>query len=84
MWKRVGEISNTSGDAEDRMSKGKGKRRKKGFGFYSQEYRVRPGNCTVGRLMSDSRFSEAVLSFLESTQVGSVKKGVIIRGEEAG
>ena len=33
--------------------------------------------------MSDPRFTDAVLSFLEDTQVGLVKKGVIIRGEEA-
>ena len=37
----------------------------------------------VGKLMSDSRFIEAVLIFLESTQVGLVKKGVIVRGGQA-
>ena len=84
LWKRVGEISNTSTDAEVKSLGKRGKKRKKGFGFCSHEYRIRPGNCTVGRLMSDSRFTEAVLIFLESTQVGLVKKGVIVRGEEAG
>ena len=84
LWKRVGEISNVSRNDEKGSLIRKGKRRKKGFGFYSQEFGVRPGNCTVGKLMNDSRFSEAVLIFLESTQVGLVKKGVIIRGEEAG
>ena len=84
LWKRVGEISNASRDAEDKTLRKGRKKRKKGFGFFSQMYRVRPGNCTVGKLMSDSRFIEAVLVFLESTQVGLVKKGVIFRGEEAG
>ena len=82
LWKRVGEISSDSRDAGDNFSKKGSKRRKKGFGFFSQKYRVRPGNCTVGKLMSDPRFTEAVLNFLEDTQVGAVKKGVIVRGEE--
>ena len=84
LWKRVGEISSASKDAEDISVGKKKRRRRKGFGFFSQEYKVSPGNCTVGRLMSDSRFTEAVLIFLESTQVGLVKKGVLVRGEEAG
>ena len=44
---------------------------------------VRPGNCTVGRLLGDPRFTEAVLDFLRVTGVGLIKKGVIVRGEEA-
>ena len=83
LWKKVGEISRVSRDTGDRSLE-RGRKKKKGFGFFSQEYRVRPGNCTVGKLMSDARFTEAVLNFLESTQVGLVKKGVIVRGEEAG
>ena len=84
LWKRVGEISNASRDDENKVLGKRSKRRKKGFGFLLQRYRVRPGNCTVGKLMSDSRFTEAVLIFLEGTQVSLVKKGVIVRGEEAG
>ena len=34
-------------------------------------------------MLSDPRFTETVLKFLEDTQVGLVKKGVIVRGEEA-
>ena len=83
LWKRVGEISNVSRDTEDDFLKRGREKRKKGFGFFSHEYRVRPGNCTVGKLMSDSRFTEAVLDFLRDAQVGLVKKGVIVRGEEA-
>ena len=33
--------------------------------------------------MSDQRFMEAVLLFLRDTQVGLIKKGVLVRGEEA-
>ena len=84
LWKKIGEISNTSQEAEDKSLKIGGKKRRKGFGFRSHEYKVRPGNCTVGKLMGNPRFAEAVLSFLESTQVGLIKKGVIIRGVEAG
>ena len=84
LWKRVGEISEVSEEGKERaVGKGYKKRRKKGFGFISQEYRVGPGNCSVGRLMSDPRFTEAVLNFLANTQVGKIKKGTIVRGVEA-
>ena len=86
MWKEVGEISDTDRSGSEGGTEGRkwGKRRrKKGFGFTSQEHAVRPGNCSVGRLMSDRRFTDAVLSFLRDTQVGLIKKGVLVRGEEA-
>ena len=88
LWKEVGEISRVDRadmDNGERISKErkKGRKRKKGFGFFTHEYSVRPDNCTVGRLMADPRFTDAVLSFLRDTQVGLVKKGVVIRGEEA-
>ena len=85
LWKKVGESSNIDRDNRSEDSGGKRNRRKrrKGFGFVSREDRVRPGNCTVGRLLGDTRFTEAVLEFLKSTKVGLVKKGVIVRGEEA-
>ena len=85
LWKEVGEISVADRDIKDGKEGGqrKGKRRKKGFGFLAHEQRVRPGNCTVGRLMSDPRFTEAILAFLRDTQVGLIKKGVIVRGVEA-
>ena len=81
LWKEVGEISNEGGSIEGR-SQGR-KKRRKGFGFFAQENRVRLGNCTVGRLLGDLRFTEAVLKFLRNTKVGLIKKGVIVRGEEA-
>ena len=81
LWKEVGDISNDGGNMEG-GPQGRRKRRK-GFGFFSQENRIRPGNCTVGRLLGDARFTEAVLKFLRNTKVGLIKKGVIVRGEEA-
>ena len=85
LWKKVGEISSTTSYKGGDAPKGREnrKRRKKGFGFFSRENGVRPGNCTVGRLLNDSRFTEAVLEFLKDTQVGIIKKGVMVRGVEA-
>ena len=85
LWREVGVISSADRDSGEERSggRGRGKRRKKGFGFFAQDYMVRPGNCSVGRLMSDPRFTSTVLSFLRDTQVGLIKNGVIIRGEEA-
>ena len=37
----------------------------------------------MGKLFGDSRFTEAVLEFLAETDVGKIKKGVIVRGEVA-
>ena len=80
LWRKVGEIS---GEGRRRTSKAGPGRRSKGLGFRSQEYRVGPGNCPVRKLLCDPLFTEAVLDFLEKTDVGKIKKGVIIRGEAA-
>ena len=53
----------------------------KGFGLGTSGGRVGPGNCSMGRLFSEPQFTEAVLEFLEETDVGWVKKGFILRGE---
>ena len=37
----------------------------------------------MSRLFGDSRFTEAVLEFLEETDVGKIKKGVHVRGVAA-
>ena len=47
---------------------------------FADRGKVRPGNCSIGRLFSDPRFTEAILDFLRETDVGKVKKGVIVRG----
>ena len=83
LWKKVGEASSTDGTSEQSEERKRGRKRRKGFGFFSREGKVRPGNCTVGKLLCDPRFTEAVLDFLRDTQVGCIKKGVIVRGEEA-
>ena len=79
LWKTVGDIS---GEAEcDTLGKGRGRKGRKGFMSGRSRGRVRPGNCSVGRLFGDPRFTEAVLKFLADTGVGKIKKGVVVRGE---
>lgn len=41
-----------------------------------------PGNTTVGELLSDERYTEAVMDFLRKTKVGEVKSGVIRQRQE--
>ena len=53
---------------------------RKGFCFGMDRKEARPGNFSVGKLMSDTRFTEAVLKFLGSAGVGKVKEGVLLRG----
>ena len=79
LWKEVGETSggNKTGKPGS-VYKGR-----KGFYFGVEKGHVRTGNCSVGRLLADPRFSESVLKFLSSTGVEKVKKGVVIRGEAA-
>ena len=52
---------------------------RKGFGFHVRQARARPSNTTVRELLSDSRYTEAVLDFLGKTKVGEVKEGVICK-----
>ena len=80
LWKEVGEISG----ANKRGEPGSTYKGRKGFCFGMERKHARPGNCSVGALLADSRFSEAVLKFLSCTGVGKIKKGIIIRGEAAG
>ena len=65
-------------EAVNRTDRTRSRRRGKGFRLGSSEGRVGPGNCSMGRLFSEPRFTEAVLEFLEETDVGKVKKGVIV------
>jgi hypothetical protein len=37
---------------------------RKGFGFHVRQARARPSNTTVRELLSNSRYTEAVLDFL--------------------
>ena len=49
------------------------------FGIHVRQARARPSNITVRELLSNSRYTEAVLDFLGKTRVGEVKEGVICR-----
>ena len=75
LWKKIGKISGEAGD------KTRPRRGGKGFGIGSSGGKVGPGNCSMRRLFSETQFTGAVLEFLEETDVGKVKKGVIVRGE---
>ena len=81
LWKKIGEVSGES-TLKDR-SRHKDKGRGKGFGVWESGRKVRPGNCSMSRLFGDSRFTTAVLKFLEETDVGKIKKGVHVRGVAA-
>ena len=48
---------------------------RKGFCFGMDRKQTRPGNFSVGKLMSDTRFTEG------NTGAGKVKEGVLLREE---
>ena len=79
LWKKIGEVSGEAACSSDRSRPGS-RRRGKGFGLEDNGGRIRPGNCSIGRLFGDPRFTEAVLEFLEETDVEKIKKGVELRG----
>ena len=74
--RKVGEASGTKRE-ENALYKGK-----RGFflGWTKSGARMirRPGNTSIRELMSDRRFTEAVLGFLKDTKVGRVKEGVVL------
>ena len=73
LWKEVGRISGRR-DEDDGPFKSR-----KGFGFHVRQARARPSNTTIRELLSNSRYPDAVLSFLSNTRVGEVKEGVICK-----
>ena len=52
---------------------------RKGFGYRVRESMARPSNTFVRDLLSDQRYTGAVLSFPEETRVGEVREGVICK-----
>ena len=80
LWKEVGKISGCC----ERREVGRIYKGKKGFCLCMGKKQARPGNLSIGRLMSDTRFTEAVLKFLRSTGVGKVKEGVLLEKEGQG
>ena len=78
LWEEVGKISGrrreTGKERDERAY-----RSRKGFGFHVRQARARPSNTTVRELLSDERYTSAVLDFLSKTRVGEVKEGVICK-----
>ena len=79
LWRNIGEVSGEAVLKTDR-SRCKARGRGKGFGLWGSGGKVRPSNCSMSRLFGDARFTEAILEFLEETEVGKIKKGVVVRG----
>ena len=75
LWSEVGRIS---GERERDSRQGTHKSRR-GFGFHVRTARARPRNTTVRELLSNNRYTEAVLEFLGKTRVGEAKEGVICK-----
>ena len=73
LWETVGNISGKKDREEgsDRPFKSK-----KGFGFHVRQAGARPTNTSIRELLSDERYTDAILRFLG---VGEVKAGVICR-----
>ena len=72
LWAEVAEVGKDRG-------KGRGpgpKKSRKGFGLYATGS-PGPGSLSVKDLLAGSRFADAVLKFLKSTKVGSVKAGIL-------
>ena len=64
MWTAAGKAS---GAREETREPFKSRR---GFGYQVRQARARPSNTSVRELLSDDRFTEAVLDFLRNTKVG--------------
>ena len=74
----MGKASGRRGEGKDDRDGGPFKSRK-GFGFRVRQARARPSNTTVRELLSNNRYTDAVLDFLGKTRVGEVKEGVICK-----
>ena len=75
LWNEVGRISGERG----KEGSGDPHKSRKGFGFQVRQARARPSNTTVRELLSDEKYSRAVLEFLDKTRVGEVKEGIICK-----
>ena len=76
LWEEVGKIS---GKRREVGKDGGPYRSRKGFGFHVRQARARPSNTTVRELLTNDRYTRAVLEFLGKTRVGEVKEGVICK-----
>ena len=77
LWEEVGRIPGRRKDENERD--GGPYKSRKGFGFYVRQARARPSNTTVRDLLSNGRYTGAVLDFLGKTRVGEVREGVICK-----
>ena len=75
LWTEVGEISGAGTNGGENRGVYEIYKGRKGFCFGVAKRKRRP----VRDLLSDERFTEAVLKFLEETGVGKVKQGVELR-----
>ena len=78
LWEEVGKISGKRKETGKEKDGGAYKSRK-GFGFHVRQARARPSNTTVRELLSNERYTSAVLDFLSKTKVGEVREGVICK-----
>ena len=71
LWTAVGKASGKREQIDEPFKS------RRGFGYMVRQARARPSNTMVRDLLSDERYTEAVVRFLEATNVGEVKAGVI-------
>ena len=76
LWGKVGKIS---GKRESKEEIDRPFKSRKGFDFHVRQARASPSNTSVRELLSNNRYTEAVLEFLGKTRVGEVKDGVIFK-----
>lgn len=71
LWRAAGEASGGREVTENPFKS------RKGFGFWVRQARDKPSNTSIRDLLSDDRYTEAVLAFLETTGAGKAKEGII-------
>lgn len=52
---------------------------RRGSGYRVRQARARPSNTSIRELLTDERYTEAVLRFLVSTGVSKIKAGTFTR-----
>ena len=70
-WTEVGKATGRRETTEDPFKS------RKGFDYRVRQARASPSNTSIRDLLSNSRYADAVLEYLEATKVGEVKAGVI-------
>ena len=72
LWSEVGKASGARNAGETPFKS------RKGFGYRIRQAKVRPSNTSIRDLLSDDRYTKAVLEFLETTKFGEVKAGFLV------